>query len=775
MKAGKWIGGAVAALMLWGCGDRVDEAGKGAAPLDVPVSLLPTPGLLQFADDGFFVLPPKAGIAVAAGDEGAAKAAAFVATYAEKLAGITLTAGTEGAVRFLRRDGMGAEAYRLNVSGDGVTIEASTDAGLLYGGVSFLELLGQEPAPAGVQLKALTIEDSPRFGWRGLMLDEARHFRGKDFVKKLLDQMALLKLNTFHWHLVDDQGWRIEIKGYPKLTEVGAWRVPAGRAAAEDIDPATGKPRLYGGFYTQDEIREVVAYAAERAITIVPEIEVPGHATTPIAAYPELAVSDIPGVTAPTHAGSEWGVYTTLFNPYEPTFTFLEGVLTEIVDLFPGRYVHIGGDEAVKDQWKASPGVQAFIKEKGLTDEEALQGYFVERLDKWLSSHGRILIGWDEILEGGLSENATVMSWRGTEGGLEAASHGHDVVMSPSPTLYFDFLATERADEQPGRPIAQSLKTVYEFEPVPAELAADKRHHILGAQANVWSEHMRTDDRVETAIFPRIAALAEMAWTEEGKRDFSAFLPRLVDQLGRWQAMGIRVSDTGFAPAFAADRSGDRVSVTVTNQLGYGDIRYTLDGSAPTLASPKVTAPLDLPLEGKLRAATFAGSVPIAAPRDFGLDIASLRTRMGGDLKHCDNALRLRLEDDGPLGGVRVPLNIDIMKPCWLYEDADMEGVTRIRVSVSELPFNFELASGIAAVEVMPEETPGGELIVTAPGCGGDRIATLPLAPIIGEAGVAAIEADIAPQGEMETLCFRFTRPGFDPLWAIHKVELIAN
>jgi len=339
---------------------------------------------------------------------------------------------------------------------------------------------------------------------------------------------------VLHWHLTDDQAWRLEIKKYPRLTSVGAWRVPAGAEAAADVDPATGRPRPYGGFYSQETVRRVVAHGLERNVTIVPEIDMPGHATAAIVAYPRLA-SIVP---APATVTSNWGVYSNVYNVDENTFEFLQNVLSEVMQLFPSKYVHVGGDEALKDQWKASPHIQARMHELGVPNEEALQSYFVGRLGKFLSAHHRRLIGWDEILQGGIAPDATVMSWRGIEGALAAAAAGHDSVLSPAPTLYFDNRQST-ADTQPGRVSVVALQDVYKFNPMPASLPADQQHHILGVQGNVWTEHIRTEQRVEYMTFPRAAAVAEVGWSAPERMDWDSFLARLPDQMNRYRMLGI--------------------------------------------------------------------------------------------------------------------------------------------------------------------------------------------------------------------------------------------
>ena len=368
--------------------------------------------------------------------------------------------------------GAGPESYRIVVSPQRVVVSAGDRRGLFYGAVTLWQLCtASAPVQGSVRLPALRIIDAPRFRWRGLMLDSARHLQSPAFIMRYIDWMALHKLNVLGWHLTDDQGWRLEIGKYPRLTSVGAWRVPAGRAAARDIDPATARPRLYGGFYTQDDVRRIVAHAAARNVTIVPEIDMPGHATAAIVAYPQLGVTSQPPQAVP----ADWGIYPNLFNVEESTFEFLEDVLAEVMELFPGQYIHVGGDEAVKDQWRASARVQARMRELGVPGEAALQGYFTHRLGEYLCAHGRRLVGWDEILEGGVPPDATVMSWRGVQGAIAAAAAGHDAVLSPDPTLYLDNRQGRSPREPPGRGQVETLADVYHFDPLPGPLSGERR------------------------------------------------------------------------------------------------------------------------------------------------------------------------------------------------------------------------------------------------------------------------------------------------------------
>jgi len=476
------------------------------------------------------------------------------------------SASNGGVIQFNLRPnapGASAESYEIDVSSSGVRISAGTPAGLLYGGVTLWQLL---TATGGSSLAALHIADAPRFQWRGLMLDSARHYQSPQFIEQFIDLMAVHKLNVLHWHLTDDQAWRLEIRKYPRLTEVGAWRVPAGRAPAGNIDSSTGKPRLYGGFYTQDDVRRIVAHAAARNITVIPEIEMPGHASAAIAAYPRLGVTDQPPQAVP----ADWGVYSNLYNVEDATFEFLQDVLTEVMTLFPGEYIHIGGDEAAKDQWKASPRVQARMREFGVKDEAQLQSYFVQRIGRFLSTHHRRLVGWDEILEGGLAPDATVMSWRGIEGAVAAARAGHDTVLSPAPTLYFDHRQSAD-DEQPGRGRVISLEDVYRFDPAPGDIPQEQHQHILGVQANIWTEHIRSEERVEYMTFPRAAAVAEIGWSSPQRIDWQSFVRRLGPQWNRYRALRVNYAPNALPsarkPMLATERHGSHQLRSCTDKL----------------------------------------------------------------------------------------------------------------------------------------------------------------------------------------------------------------
>ena len=500
-----------------------------------PVSLLPQPASVTMNAGSFRV--SNAGIA--ASDAGGRAAGERLRSLVARSGAAPLAFSAKGTIRFRRDDSIrGTEAYRLTVTPSGVEIRSATDAGLYYGAETLWQLIASKGG-AG-RIPALTIDDRPAFSWRGVMLDSARHFQPVSYVKQLIDRMAMAKLNTLHWHLTDDQGWRIEIDRYPRLTSVGAWRQPAGAAGFD----AAGKPVRYGGYYTKADIRAVVAYAAARHVTIVPEIDMPGHATAMVAAYPELASTpSLP--TAPSH---DWGILPNLLNADDSTFAFVENVLDEVMELFPGNFIHVGGDEAVKDQWKSNPTIQAKIRSLGLKDEDALQAWFTARVAAYLERHGRRAIGWDEILYGQVPANAAVMSWHGVDGALTAAKAGHDAVLAASPILYLDHLQSASGDEPPGRGEIIDWRQLYAFEPAPAALTADERQHILGLQANLWTEHVRTTEYADRMLWPRAAIVAEIGWSN-AQKDWPAFSQRLNSEMARWRKLGLRYDTVPLEPA----------------------------------------------------------------------------------------------------------------------------------------------------------------------------------------------------------------------------------
>ncbi len=438
---------------------------------------------------------------------------------------------------------LGPEGYRLTVTPEQVELRAPQGPGLFYAVQTLRQLLppeafgSQGKAKAAWAIPCIEVEDTPRFAWRGAMLDVARHFMPTSFLLKFIDLLALHKLNTFHLHLTDDQGWRIEIKKHPRLTGVGAWRKETmiGRLG-EGETPAAFDGIPHGGFYSQEEVQAVVAYARDRFVNIVPEIEMPGHCQAALAAYPELG-----NTLHPLEVSTRWGIHEDVYNVEESTFAFLEEVLSEVLELFPGPFIHLGGDEVPKTQWRQTPAAQNRLRELGLQDEQALQSYFIRRMDAFLAGRGRRLVGWDEILEGGLAPGATVMSWRGEQGGITAAIAGHDVVMAPNHYTYLDYYQSEDREREP---LAIGgflpLEKVYQYEPVPPAIPPERASHVLGAQAQLWTEYMPDPQRVETMAFPRLCALAEVAWTLQERKDLADFIRRLPVHLQRLDRLGVR-------------------------------------------------------------------------------------------------------------------------------------------------------------------------------------------------------------------------------------------
>jgi len=452
-------------------------------------------------------------------------------------------------------------------------------------------------------------------------------------------------------------------------------------------------------------------------------------------------------------------------------------VMDHVMALFPSKYIHIGGDEAAKDQWEASPEVRAHMKKLGLADMEQLQGWFTTQVANYLRRHGRTAVGWDEILHGKVPASAVVMSWNAPSGAVEALQQGHDVVMSSSPTLYLDHYQSDLNDEPPGRPDVESLKDVYDYNPVPKGATTEQSKHILGVQANLWAEYMPTFARVQHAIFPRIAALSEIAWSPASAHDWHGFLERMPAELARYRALGIEYADSAFAPAFAlSSGSNGTIGVVLSNQAEFGTIRYTTDGAAPNVASPTYSGPLSFPSDSTttVRAATFASDgFELAAPRTQVVDAAALLTRNSDQLDACGKPLIvLRLEDDRPLDGPRPVYRLDIANMCWQWNDAPLDGVNRIALTVGNLPWNFALWKDDSSVVTRPTQTPAGELQVHRDSCDGPLLATLPLAKAARTKLRTTLTADIPAAAGNHTLCVFATGDPRDGMWAIGKIEL---
>lgn len=758
-----------------------------ASPAASDPAVIPKPASLV-RQSGEFKLTTGTAIVVAAGDAEAKRIANQLSDLIARTHGLRLPVvsggiggsgkpgGTRAGAIVLSRGGadvpMG-EAYALDASPGRITITASTATGLLYGGTTLWQLLAPGKSKGTIVVPAVKIVDEPRFAWRGIMLDSARHFQSPEFIKSFIDWMAVHKLNVLHWHLTDDQSWRLEIRKYPKLTQVGAWRVPAGAAPQADIDPATGKPRLYGGFYTQDTAREIVRYAADRGITVVPEIEMPGHATAPIVAYPHLAATSTP----PTVVSADWGIFPNAYSLDESTFTFLEDVLAEVIAVFPSKYIHIGGDEVEKEQWKHSAQGQAKMRELGTTDPVQLHTYFTQRIARYLEKHGRRVVGWDEILEPGLPSEAVVMSWRGVDGAIAAAAKGYDTIVSPAPVLYFDNRQSAAADDPPGRGNVVTLEDVYRFEPMPAKVPPAQQRHVLGLQANLWTEHIRTEDRAANMTFPRAAAIAEMGWTAPAQREWKDFVRRLAAQVPHYTALKLPFADNAFAVSAKSEYAGADAKVALSSQTGFGDIRYTVDGSEPTARSPKYDKPFIARAGSELRAATFNGDVRLSRTRAVALKPELALRRSSRELKLCSEDIALALEDDAPLRDKRAVFLVDVQNPCWIFPQVDMDKVSSVTAAVGQLPFNFQIGEAVKKVKFPKPETQSGELEVRMGSCTGEVIARLPLAPATASQAVTTLPAaPLARKTGKHDLCLRFAQqfanPEKDPIWVLDWIHL---
>lgn len=496
-------------------------------------------------------------------------------------------------------------AYLLSVDPQkGIYISAADEQGVFFAFQTLLQLLPTDSKSPVIP--AVRIEDAPKFKWRGMHLDCSRHFWSVEFVKKYIDYIAMYKMNTFHWHLTDDQGWRIEIKKYPKLTEIGSRRkgTMAGHYNEQRWDDIP-----YGGFYTQEQIKDVVAYAKKRHITIVPEIEMPGHAVAALSAYPELACT-----SGPFEVERTWGVFDDVFCPKDNTFKFLEDVLTEVMALFPSEYIHIGGDECPKTRWKTCAHCQELIAENNLKDEHGLQSYFIQRIEKFVNAKGRKIIGWDEILEGGLAPNAAVMSWRGTDGGIAAAKQKHQVVMTPEGSLYFDRYQGDAKNEPLGFGGFVPIEKVYAFNPSPDVLSPEESKYILGVQANLWTEYIATEAHAEYMIFPRIAALSEIGWGTSEPENIKQFQKRLIAHLNLLDKKGIGYSRSMFQVAAKAIPFGKRsVALELTSGGKNPEIRYTSDGTEPLSTSEVFPGKMIIPVSQSIRAARFEDGKRISA------------------------------------------------------------------------------------------------------------------------------------------------------------------
>ncbi len=600
-------------IFLFGSGTRSLKSTKPPS-----FTIIPKPAKL-IQGKGSFILSWATKIVYEVNQQGQKAVVEYFARQIEKATGFRLeTRDTLVLPRtnFIRLHSindkiLGAEGYRIAAEKNNIRVSANAGAGFFYAVQTLLQLLPPEAhatkAAKNIEwnIPCVSIEDYPRFPWRGMHLDVSRHFFPKDFIKTYVDILAMHKMNVFHWHLTDDQGWRVEIRKYPKLTDVAAWRVDREHQHWSYRDPQrAGEKATYGGFYTQDEIREIVQYAADRNITVVPEIEMPAHTTALLAAYPQYSCTGGPFTVPP---GGVWPITDIFCAGNDSTFLFLEDVLSEVMDLFPSKFIHIGGDEADKKEWKVCAKCQARIKDENLKDEAELQSYFIRRIEKFINSRDRRLIGWDEILEGGLAPNAAVMSWRGTEGGIASARQGHDAVMTPISHCYFNCYQGKEELE----PLAAGgyipLRTVYAYEPVPDSLTPAEGQHILGAQGCVWTEFIMTAEQVQYMTFPRMAALAEVVWSPKEARNWADFTARIEHQMKRYEGAGHTYAKSAYNVAIstAVDSVKKRLSVTLTTEVSDPVIRYTIDGKDPTSSSRRFVNPISIQKTSTIRAAAF--------------------------------------------------------------------------------------------------------------------------------------------------------------------------
>ncbi len=581
-----------------------------AAGQTADFNIIPRPQQVNVSNDAPFTLSAKTVISLGTNSQDMKRNANMLASYIEQATGIRPAIGKSksGAAIILTIDKTiaNAEGYKLDADAKQIRIAGASAAGVFYGIQTLRKSLPLVNGKASkVSIPAVHIADAPRFAYRGTHLDVSRHFVTADSVRQFIDMLALHNINRFHWHLTDDQGWRIEIKKYPLLTQIGSKR--AQTVIGHNSGKYDGKP--YGGFYTQKQIRDIVKYAADRYITIVPEIDLPGHMQAALAAYPDMGCTG-----GPYEVWQKWGVSdNVLCAGNDKTLTFIDNVLKEITQLFPSKYIHVGGDECPKTQWQKCPKCQARIKalnleaKDGHSAEERLQSYIITHASNYLKSLGRNTIGWDEILEGGLAEGATVMSWRGESGGIAAAKQHHDVVMTPNSYLYFDYYQSlDKANEPLAIGGYLPLETVYSYEPMPKELTADEARHIIGVQANIWTEYMPTFKQMQYMALPRLAALSEVQWSQPALKDYNSFTNRLTEFTHLYDHLGYNYAKHLYNVAIHVDSDNKWREILIhMTTAGNAEIRYTLDGTEPTANSTLYTGAIVLQKSAKIRAAAF--------------------------------------------------------------------------------------------------------------------------------------------------------------------------
>lgn len=581
-------------------------------------NITPKPSIFRLTDEGSFEITRKTRIIYQPNTPELAELADSLSVFLSKASGFNIESvafSTDGSLNnyillstFQADSVYGKEGYKLRIGQDGILIHANTGAGIFYGIQSLRQLLPIEVFSGkaeSISVKSAYISDKPRFAYRGMHLDVSRHFFPVSFIKKYIDLLSFYKMNTFHWHLTDDNGWRIEIRKYPDLTEKSAWHVDRNDQPWNEVTPPRPDEKAtIGGYYTQDEIREIVRYAASRYVTIIPEIEMPGHSCEVFAAYPDLSCK---GDTLPVQPGTYWPNIDILCAGNDDVFTFIDDVLTEVADLFPGPYIHIGGDEADKTRWSACKKCQKRISEEKLRNEAELQSWFIKRVEKIVTAKGKKMIGWDEILEGGLAPEATVMSWRGMEGGIEAARMGHDVIMTPTSYCYFDYYQAEPENEPTAIGGFLTLKKVYSFEPLPPVLNEMESKYIIGAQGNLWTEFIPTPEHAEYMALPRMIALAEVNWSKKENRDYSDFIRRMNHQFAILDQMKVNYGkqSTHIDISLSRHEKTGKLMINMDTELFKPEVKYTTDGNEPSIESNTYTVPFEIGSSCTIKAAIF--------------------------------------------------------------------------------------------------------------------------------------------------------------------------
>jgi len=661
--------------------------------------------------------------------------------------------------------------YRIEVGAEGIRVIARSPAGAFYGAVTLWQLLTPPGWIRGTaaEIAEGIIDDHPRFAWRALLLDSGRHFQSVADIEKLIDWMSLDKLNVLVWHLTEDQGWRLEIPKYPELTKTGACRKSVGL----DIELTGAAENPYCGFYTRAEVRDIVRYAAARFVTVVPEIDLPGHSQAAVATYPWLGVTG----QRPT-VWTDWGISPWLLKPDERTLQFVDDVLDEVMQLFPSRYISIGGDEADKQQWNASPELRARMGRLGLSNMDQLQGWFTGQIADHLVKHGRTPVGWDDELVAGakLPASQVVMSWHGSDQehiALEAARQGHEVVLTPEESLYFDHYQSALPEESPGQPPMATLRQAYDTAVIPNGASAAEAKRVIGVQGDLWTELVPDFALAQHALFPRIAALSEVGWSAASKRDWNGFLQRLTAELARYRALGIGYADTAFAPAIDVTAAGKgRLRVALSNQAKFGEIRYTTDGSAPTSTSTQYVGPLEFSVQDKstLRAATFGSAgFDLAAPRTYVLDVATLLSRDGSELASCSNQAEMRVGGSRPKQGPPPVYAADIGDMCWLWRRAPLQDIEQVTLTVERVAWRFGDEAQRAVVR--PKASAAGEFEIHADSCAGPLLARLPLAGATRESGQTELNAKVGVSTVKDALdlCIVATGDPRDGQWVLAR------